>query len=215
MGLQLNSADARKADNIASVIRETGQYLGTITRAEKLLSRNGTVGVGFSFKADDGSTANYLDVYTEKSNGEKLRGHNIVNAILCCTRIKSAEDGSITCEKWDNDARRLFTATVPGYPALMNKRIGLVLQKELQTHSTTGKDVERMNIVAAFEASTGLVATEILDGKTEPRRLDSILKMIAANPVRDSRDRVSTPPVSTPATADDEFDDIPFNHEAA
>lgn len=212
MGLQLNSADARKADNIASVIRETGKYVGTITRAEKLVSRNGTKGVGFSFKADDGSTANYLDVYTEKSDGEKLRGHNIVNAILCCTRTKVAEDGEIVCEKWDNETRRTFSATVPGYPALMGKRIGLVLQKELQTHSITGKDVERLNIFVAFEASTGLVATEILDGKTEPKRLDAILKMLEMHPVRDSRTKKHAPPESKPAPADvDEFDDdIPF-----
>lgn len=212
MGLQLNSADARKADNIASVIRETGKYVGTITRAEKLVSRNGTKGVGFSFKADDGSTANYLDVYTEKDNGEKLRGHNIVNAILCCTRTKTAEDGDIVCEKWDNEARRTFSTTVPGYPALMGKRIGLVLQKELQTHSITGKDVERLNIFVAFEASTGLVATEILDGKTEPKRLDAVLKMLEMHPVRDSRAKKHAPPESRPTPADvDEFDDdIPF-----
>lgn len=213
MGLTLNASDARKADNFSSVIRESGKYVGTITRAEKLLSKNNVEGVGFSFKTDDNASANYLDVYTIKPNGEKLRGYNIVQAILCCTRTKSAPEGQITFEAWNPDERRMMPVTAEGYPALMGKRIGLVLQKEIHTHQITGNDVERMNIVAVFEASTGLMASEILDNKTTPERLESVVRMIMANPVRDMRKQQSARPAQEQAPANahqDWSDEIPF-----
>ena len=212
MGLSLNATEARKADNISSVIRESGSYVGIITRAEKLLSKNDVEGVGLSFKTDDGASANYLDLYTIKPNGEKLRGYNIVQAIMCCLRLKTVDDGTITFEKWDRDANAMVKTTAEGYPTLMGKRIGLVLQKELQTHSITGAEVERLNIVTAFESTTRLTASEILDSKTKAERLDFIERTIASHPVRDSRKRKEAPPPAsrTPA-ADAEFsDDIPF-----
>lgn len=212
MGLQLNAAEAKKADNFSAVIRETGKYIGTITRAEKLVSQNGTEGVGFSFRTDDGATANYLDVYTVKSNGDKLRGYNVVQAILCCLRLKTVEDGPITFEKWDRNAGGMVQATAPGYPAMMNKRIGFILQKELQTNNRTGADVERMNIVAVFEAETGLVATEILEGKTKAERADAIAKLV--KPVRDTRTsgsaQASAPASNGGGAAFDLDSDIPF-----
>lgn len=214
MGLSLNANEARKADNFASVIRESGKYIGTITRAEKLLSRNNVEGLGLSFKTDDNASANYLDLYTVKPGGEKLRGFNIVQAILCCTRTKNADEGQITFEKWDSDERKMVQATANGYPSLMGKRIGLVLQREIGTNQNTGEDTDRLNIVAAFEASTGLMASEILDNKTKAERLENVVKMVTANPVRDTRKRhAAKPQTPQPASTNgtDPFDDdIPF-----
>lgn len=189
MGLSLNANEARKADNFSTVLRESGKYIGVITRAEKLLSRNNVEGVGFSFKTDDGASASFLDVYTVKPNGEKLRGYNVVQAILCCTRLKTVSDGQITFERWDSDERKMVQATAPGYPELMGKRIGLVLQREIGTNDNTGNDTDRLNIFAVFEASTGLMASEILDQKTKPEKLENIVRMVMANPVRDTRKR--------------------------
>lgn len=214
MGLTLNANDARKADNFSTVIRESGKYVGTITRAQKLLSKNNVEGVGLSFKTDDGASANYLDLYTVKPGGEKLRGYNLVQAILCCTRTKNAEEGPISFERWDNDERRLVGTTTPGYPALMNKRIGLVLQREIATHSITGEDTERVNIVGVFEPITGLTATEILDNRTKAERIDRVVRMIEATPVRDARKRTpAKSPTQQTAHAPSEVpfdDDIPF-----
>ena len=83
MALSLNADDAKKGDSISNVIYESGRYVGIITRAEKLLSRNAVEGVGLSFKADDGATASYLDIYTiRQSDGEKLRGYHLIQAVL-------------------------------------------------------------------------------------------------------------------------------------
>lgn len=217
MSLTLNSTDARRADQFSSVIRESGKYVGIITRAEKLLSRGGTQGVGISFKSDDGASANYLDLYTVKENGDTLRGHSIVQAILCCTKTKVATEGEITFGRWDPDLREMVDATEVGYPELMGKRIGFVLQKELTTHSITGQDVDRMTVLAVFEAGTELTASEILDKKTKAEKLPLIMKMLERNPVRDSRKRgrqqqaAHGDPIQTPpANSTDWNDDIPF-----
>jgi hypothetical protein len=213
MGLTLNANDARKADNFSSVIRESGKYVGVITRAEKLISKNNVEGLGLSFKTDDGASANYLDLYTVKPDGERLRGHNIVQALLCCLKLRNVDEGTINFQRWDSNGRQMVQATAIGYPALMGKRIGLILQRELQTHQVTGEDTERLNIVTVFEASTGLTASEILDNKTKAERIEHIAKMVANNPVRDTRKRSPqrvNPAPSAPSDSGDFDDSIPF-----
>lgn len=209
MSLDLDQTAARSADNVSSVIRESGKYVGTITRAEKLVSEKGTEGVGISIKTDDGATANYLDLYTVNNQGEKLRGFNIVQAILCCTRTKSAQEGTIHFETWDKEAKQMIEVAKTGYPSLMGKRIGLLLQKELATNSKTGADTERMNVFGVFDADTELTASEILDKKTAPQQLEKILTALMAKPVRDTRVKPSAyqAPVGN---MQDDFDDLPF-----
>lgn len=188
MSLKFNAAEARKAD-FSSVIRDTGKYVGVITRAEKLKSDKGTLGLGLSFKSDDGATANYLDIYTTRADGSELWGANLVQSILCCARVKDADEGDITFNEWNKSEKAEVPVTTTGYPALMGKRIGLVLQKEMQTHSVTGADVERVSVVRVFEASSGLTASEILDGKTKPEKIDQLLKTLP--PVRDTRKKAA------------------------
>jgi hypothetical protein len=212
MSLQLNAAKARDADKMSNMIRETGKYVGTITRAEKLLSTQGTKGVGFSFKTKDGQVASYLDVYTHKANGDELWGAAIVQSILCCTRVKNADEGQITFERWSKEDKAMVECTATGYPSLMGKPIGLILQVELQSHYQTGADTERMNIVRVFEAASGLTASEILDGKTKAEKVDAFMKGLA--PFRDNRKKQE--PLKTMAEqngtkSDATFDDdIPF-----
>lgn len=187
MPLTLNPTEARKADRYSSVIREPGKYVCTITRAERLLSEKGTEGVGLSLKSDDGSSANFLDVYTVGRDGKILMGNAIIQALLCCLKLRGVSDGEITFEAWDNQARSIVKRTAPGYPDLMGKRIGVVLRKELQTNDRTGDDVERLTIVGVFQADTGLMSTEILDNKTKAELLPKMVQWVTANPIKDSR----------------------------
>ena len=212
MSLKFNTAAAKKADAI-SVIKETGKYVGTITRAEKLKSEKGTLGVGFSFKTDDGATANYLDIYTTSADGKELWGANLVQAILCCTRVNDAEEGDITFEKWTKDQGIMQTKAV-GYPSLMNKRIGLILQRELGTNPNTNTDTDKVVIVGVFEASSGLTSSEIIDKKTKPERADQ--KLRALLPVNDRRKKAAggtVRPMGTetvPDWVDSDIDNLKF-----
>lgn len=209
--LKLNSQLARAADEIAAGIRESGKYIGVITRAEKLEAATGTIGLGLSFKADSGQTADYLDLYHTKGNGETLSGLKTVNAVLCCTKVSEATEGPIQCEKWQDGGRQ--RVTVPGYPALMGKRIGLLLQQVIETDKN-GKDREKVQIFAVFNADTELTASEMYDKKTKPERLPAMLDALLARPVRDNRKggaKGKTTQSTAPESGHPAFDDdAPF-----
>lgn len=209
MSLKLNSQLARAADEIAAGIRESGKYVGVITRAEKLEAGTGTVGLGLSFKADSGQTAEYLDLYHTKGNGETLSGLKTVNAILCCTKVSEATEGPIQCEKWQDGGRQRVTVT--GYPALMGKRVGFLLQQVLETDKS-GKDREKVQIFAVFNADTELTASEMYDKKTKPERLANMLDALLARPVRDNRKGGKAKPAGRSAA--DDYSSMPPDDDA-
>ena len=212
MGLHLNADDARKGDTVSNVLRESGKYIGTITRAEKLLSRNNVEGLGLSIRTDDGCTASYLDVYTVRlSDGERLRGYHLVQALLACLKLRDVDDGTIEADKWDSVARVNVRTKLPGYPALMGKRIGVILQRELSINQSNGEDFDRLILIGVFDPVTQLTASEILGGKTEPKRIHDYEKMLERMPVLDKRKGRSTGKASAPVAASGDFDDdIPF-----
>ena len=105
MDYTLNPEAAKQADNLFSRIEEKGKYLGTLTRAEQIVSKKGSKGVDFSFKTDTGATADYLTIWTHNGDGKQLQGFNTLMAIMTCLRVKElkAEQGEV--EKYDNDER--------------------------------------------------------------------------------------------------------------
>lgn len=217
--LTFDAKEAARADQIASAITETGKYVGIITRAEKLRSQKGTEGLGLSFKADGGETADYLDLYTANASGETLPSMKVVQALLGCLQLRGAQDGQIKCSKWNKDTRQREDVTVPGYPDLMGKRIGLLLQVSMETDQE-GKDRPRMQIFGVFQADTELTVSEILARKTTPETLPKMLQYLSAHPVRDNRKgkrneplaRSQEPPAGHSAASGfgDFDDDIPF-----
>lgn len=211
--LSFDPNTAKEADKISSAIRETGKYIGTITRAEKLLSTKGTQGLGLSFKADSGETADYLDLYTINQEGTALPSYKTVQAIIGCLQLREVQEGKIKCEKYNKDAKKREEVVVDGYPQMVGKRIGFLLQKELATNNTNGQDVERMIVYGVFNADTELTISEMLARKTTPETLPKMLEQLMARPVRDSRKGApATTHYESPApSANGNFeDDIPW-----
>lgn len=215
MSYDLDTSEAKAADNITSGISEAGKYIGTITRAEYLVSDKGTRGLGLSFKSDSGQTADYLDIYTHQKDGTALSGSKTVNAIMACTQQRRLSDGKITCEKWDKQSRQRVAVTVPGAPELMGKKIGLLLQEEVGTYK--GDETHKLLIFGVFSAASELTASEILEKKTTPERLSKMVEALMARPVRDNRKKGGG---SSRSGSDDMWhagqdipfdDDIPFN----
>lgn len=202
--LTLDPKSASSADNIASNIRDTGKYIGVFTRAEKLLSRNGTQGVGLSFKSDDGQTADYLDLYTINAAGDDLPSLKTVNALMACLGLRNAEEGTVQFEKWNKAAGAREKVAAPGYPDLMNKKVGLLLQKEVYSDQN-GDDRERVSIYGVFNASNELTASEIMARKTTPEKLPQILQALMARPVKDTRNKASKPAASGGSELPDDF----------
>jgi hypothetical protein len=208
--LKLDTTQAAAADNITAQISVPGKYIGTITRAEKLVSKDkGTQGLGLSFRADNGQTAEYLDLYHTKGTGEPLTGLKTVNAVMCCAKVKQAEEGTVQVEKWDNVAGARRKMGVTGYPALMNKRIGLLLRKTLETDAKNGKDRERLEIFGVFDPETELTASEILSRATEPQKLSAMLDVLIARGVIDKRTSRPQARQAQQSAGMDRFDGVP------
>ena len=217
MSYTLDTKQAIAADSIASSIRETGKYVGVITRAEAITSTRGTKGLGLSFKSDDGSTADYLDLYTHKADGEALSSLKTVNAILACCKLRSINEGPIQFEKWDKFTKQRTKVSGKGYPELMGKRIGFLLRKEIETDDN-GQDRDRVAIFAVFQHDTELTATEekaeelarnihATREKAAPTFNDAIQTTLARLGMPEARFVVQlTPAPALTPTGDDEID---------
>lgn len=171
---------ARQA-NANNYIDQSGKYIGEFSLAEAVTSKNGTEGIEFSFKSQDGQQANYLTLWTYNSNGEALYGYKVLSAIMTVMGVKELEPKRATIKDANGTPRQ-----VVGFPALHGKSIGLVLQKVLYTKND-GKDGYKFNIFAPFQASTELMAKEVLDGVTQPKALAGIIATL-----KDKDERTAT-----------------------
>lgn len=185
MSLKLNAQVASAADTVFASIRETGKYAGTITRAEIILSKQNTKGLGLSFKSDDGATADYLDLWYEGADGKELPSMKQVMALLACLKLREPTEGQITFEGWDKTAGSRVKKTVNGYPEMMGKKIGFLLQQELGDHN--GKETDKVVVFGVFQADTELTASEVLKQKTSPEQLEKMLASLMLRPIRDTR----------------------------
>jgi len=92
----VNPEAAKQADNMFSRIEEKGKYLGTLTRAEQIVSKKGSKGVDFSFKTDTGATADYLTVWTHNGEGKQLQGFNTLMAITSASVVGKVSISSVS-----------------------------------------------------------------------------------------------------------------------
>ena len=166
---------------VSNYITETGKYKGCFTRAEIVTSRNDTEGVELSFVADDGRRSDFLQLWTYNARGEALVSLKVLNAIMACLRVRSIKPGQIAVQS-DGGAK-----TVSGFPDLMGKPIGLLLQREEYESTKTDDHGNRLirfrfNIVAPFEAATELTAGEILAKQTKPEQLARIFAGLKDKP---------------------------------
>lgn len=204
----LDTKAATQADNIVARIDQTGKYIGTLTRAESVVSRQETEGVEFSFKADDGSTADFLTLWTYNVKGEALPSLKALNAMMTVCRIKSLTPTAGHVEKWDASSgqRAKMEATI--FPELTNKRIGLLLQRE-EYAKRDGSIGAKVNIVGCFDPETELTASEILARKTEPETLAKMVAALRDKPMKNGR-AAHAAPASDTSSGFDDMDDIPF-----
>jgi len=208
---KFNPELANKADTIGAYINETGKYVGTFLRAEKLISSKArTDGIGFTFRASDGRESRF-DIWTQKEGGEPLMGLNMVNAMMACLGARQLSVTQMEVKKWHDNQEVVMPA--PCFPELMSKPIGLLLRSEeyakMKDGYETGETGWRMAPFAVFQADTELMASEILKRKTQPEQLGKVINMLTDKPLKKKPGarggNNSAPP------ADIQFDDdIPF-----
>lgn len=207
----LDTKLASKADAIGAYISETGKYTGAFVRAEKLVSATKqTDGIGFTFRADDGRECRF-DVWTRKGTGEPLSGLNQINAMMACLSLRQVTVTQQNVKKWDNGQEVVISA--PCFAELMNKPIGLLLRAEeyekMSDGQRTGDTGWRMGLFAIFQASTELMASEIMARKTSPEQLAKVVAQLADKPLKKQGGARAA---AAPAAAAGGFadDDIPF-----
>lgn len=169
--------NAAREANQNNYISETGKYVGRIIMAEAIKSRNSTEGIELSFRSNAGQTANFLTLYTYNSNSEALYGLKVLNALMVCAGVQSLtpQQQQITDAKGVSRPASVFVE-------LINKPIGLVLQKEFYEKNDGSGESYRFSIIAPFHPQTEMMAKEILDGATAPRSLPNILSTLADKP---------------------------------
>ncbi|MFC4275533.1 hypothetical protein [Achromobacter aloeverae] len=187
--------DSAKQAGVSSFIDATGKYIGKFVMAEAITSKKGTEGIEFSFESDDGRTANFLQCWTYNADGEPLYGLKMLNAILCCARLKTMTPKEQMVQGKDGQRK----ATV--FPGIIDRRIGLLLQRE-EYQKDNGDVGYKFNIYAPFHADTELMASELIEGKTEPQALAKALAGLADKPMQ-TRKRTSQPARQSENPADD------------
>ena len=208
MDYTLNPEAAKQADNMFSRIEEKGKYLGTLTRAEQIVSKKGSKGVDFSFKTDTGATADYLTVWTHNGEGKQLQGFNTLMAIMTCLRVKElkAEQGEV--EKYDNDEKKRVKVQAPLFKVMMNKPVGLLMHME-EYEKTAGGTAWKPAIFASFDANE-FTASEILNKAKQPETLAKMVQALRDRPLKNGSYKPAQTYESENPGAGFEDSEIPF-----
>ena len=204
----LDATSARNAESIGKFIRDTGKYKGVFTRAELLIStEKGSRGIEFDFVSDGKECT--LQLWTHSSTGEPYSALNMVNAIMTCLALRGIQPKKMVVEKYDYDSKQRHKVEVTAFPDLMNKPIGLLLQKELSIYNN--KERSKMLIFAAFNAESEKTSTEILDKIAQPSALAKLVLLLADKDNRKSGQAMQSQQQSKTNNAYAALDDdLPF-----
>lgn len=206
----LDTTAAKEANSGGKRITEPGVYVGTFRAAWAETNDKGTESVGLFFHSDQGQEAGPLMLYTHNGKGEALPSYKTLNAIMACLKVRKleAKRGNVTF--YDHDTRKDVQREKDTYPALVGKRVGIVLQGEEQEYQ--GELKKRLQLAAPFCAETRRMAGEILEPRPTADALDKYLVWFEANKWRHAKAAKSPPAGSrTRDVAPDDFDDaIPF-----
>lgn len=184
----LDTNAARAADNKSAFVDEAGKYIGTFTRAEWMEKQEtGSTGIGFTFKTNSGAEAQFYVNLSYQHGTKNDGGHSMLNALMACMQLRKVEaPRTITVEKWNGETKQREKVQIYGFPELMEKPVGLLVQMEIEKNSEKG--VPRPVMYAPFSAESEKTASEILDPNCKaPAKLEKMVQQIMARPLVDRR----------------------------
>lgn len=206
----LNTTAARDADNISSFLKDSGKYKGIFTRAEALLSKKGTKGIGFTFE-DESKRTTKFDLWTLNDKGEELPSFKHVMAIMTCLRVKTMSPSKAIVERYNFDDKKTEKVEAEVFADLMNKPIGLVLRnteyEKMKDGAKTGDTGWRLELYTVFD-SNEFTASEVLDKKTTPEKLAVAIASLQDKPLKGSAN--AKPQANSSSDVPAFFDDIGF-----
>ncbi|MCG1042532.1 hypothetical protein KQH60_08220 [Mycetohabitans sp. B8] len=201
---------ARQADERSGRITEMGKYVGIFTRAEDVTSAKGTRGIDFAFETPERLSANFT-LWTMNAQGEPLFGFKQLQALMACQRIKNITPSRAIVKKWDRETNSVQEFDAEVFKELMNKQVGILFETE-DYPKKDGSIGTKVVPAAFFEASSGLMAGEILDKKVEPTQLSKMILALRHRPLKRGAGQASQSggPIPDAASSSDMDDDIPF-----
>ncbi len=197
--------------NFGGRIETSGAYIGRLTLAKERTAKTGTRGIEFNFEADDGRVARYLTLWVARANGDKIEyPYSLLSALMTCLDVKTIDSTPEMVDEW-NAATGMWAPTEAQiFPALMNKPIGVLLQRE--EREWEGKTYVSMKIVQFFDPRDRSTPSEIISGARSGQALEKMVTNL-----RETVVRADAPPAgATPAGggsgnfAEIDDDDVPF-----
>lgn len=178
---------ARKSEHRTSFIDTKGAYLGVFTKAEDIKAASGTRGVSISFKGNDGAMSNFA-IYTVKSDGTQLPDYGLLISIMTVLGVRDIKPQKTRVSEWDRDAKANVEIDAMCFRELMNKQIGcLFIMEEYEKQNTPGEYGWGARLNGVYRAADELVASEILDRKTRPEKLQNLIDTLRDRPVKSKK----------------------------
>lgn len=180
----LDKQAAMNADTTGKWLTETGKYIGRILCAEDIKAQTGTRGIALTLKANDGRETRQF-IYTEKADGERLSGFDLVMALMTCLKLRDIKPAAGQVRRWDSASKQEYTEQGTVYPELAGKPIGFLLQKtEEVSRKNSNETAWTAKLVGVFDSATELMASEILTGKKAPEALAARVALLADRPLK-------------------------------
>lgn len=201
---QLNPQAARDGSGSAGAfIQQTGAYIGTIVAATQYKAPSGAEMMNISFQANSGEKAPYLSIcYKKKDGSDNEIGVNQINALMACMKVRNTAPVNGSINAWDKNAGKEMPQQAIIFPELMDKPVGLFLQRELSTYN--GEDKEKVVFYAPFNADTQQTAQEVLD-QSEAKSIERMKETVK------DYDKRQKGGYSTQSESAEQFeDDVPF-----
>ncbi|WP_374356233.1 hypothetical protein [Chitinimonas sp.] len=172
----LDTNAAKKADEKASRIEATGDYIGTFKYAIAKKAKSGADGIELHFE-DRAKQEARLTLWTHKGDGTALSGFNVLQAILTCLSLRGIKAAPQPVELYDAQAKTKVRKELDVYPDLMGKPIGLLLQlapEEYLDKQGSLKVANKLEIYSIYNADSRMVASEILARAPKAEKLEKV-----------------------------------------
>lgn len=139
--MTFDKESAQKAGG-GDFVSESGCYVGEI-QAKAITAGSGSKGIEFSLKTNEGLSANYINIYFEKANGDRINGgYNHLQSLMGLLQV-----GTLAMPVDDGQGNYWIKE-------LCGKQAGFALQKRLYTKASDGSDGYDFQLRAIFDANT-------------------------------------------------------------
>lgn len=171
----LDTESAKQAD-AGGRIESTGKYVGVIKSMEFVTAKSGAQGFEINFESDSKEYTTFT-IWTTSKDGKPLSGVHKINALMACCSVRGLTPTDKELEKYDFDAGQKVKRICVVAPEMTDKKVGLLLQRENYINNN-GQQRHQMNFFASFNATSELMAKEILDKKTSPELIEKTLSRL-------------------------------------